>query len=151
MAIPRRYQLPAFLEAMAGNAAYERWLERKARSHLKRDRKRGNTTATKKEYKIEIHRAVLESNGYDFYTGEQLDWALISTYKNELSRQGRRTYKAAFAFLPTIDHINDGIGPAEFKICAWRTNDAKNDMSYRDFVSLCRKIASHHCKVNSAD
>jgi len=42
--------------------------------------------------------------------------------------------------LPSVDHIGDGKGPADFKICAWRTNDAKNDLSYDEFLELCRKV-----------
>ena len=26
------------------------------------------------------------------------------------------------------DHVGDGLGAADFKICAWRTNDAKHDL-----------------------
>ena len=42
-----------------------------------------------------------------------------------------RAYKAMFAYLPTVDHIHDGKGDPEFKICPWKVNDAKNDLGFR--------------------
>jgi hypothetical protein len=79
------------------------------------------------------------SIGTDEYTGEQLAWNLISTYNNDESKQGRRAYKARFALLPTVDHVGDGTGAADFKICGWRTNDAKGDLSLEEFVALCSR------------
>lgn len=87
-----------------------------------------------------IHNAVCASGGRDAYTGEELDWKLLSTYDNEASRDGGRKYKATFALLPTVDHVADGLGPADFKICGWRTNDAKHDLSLEEFLTLCQKV-----------
>lgn len=139
----QKYPLPEFLRATIEPAAYMRWLRRKAVSHARRDRGRGNVEATIEKYKIEIHRAVLASNGRDDYTGDPLDWSLISKYDNALSKQHRRKYKAEFAALPTVDHVSDGLGAADFRICGWRTNDLKNDLSHEDLVELCRKIIAH--------
>jgi hypothetical protein len=147
-----KYPLPSFLKGTVTQDAYVRWLGRKSIAHLKRDKKRGNLTAVNEAYKLAIHRAVVESEGLDQYTGEPLDWSLISTYDNAASKEHRRTYKASFALLPTVDHVGDGLGPADFKICGWRTNDAKHDLSHEGFVELCRlvvkwfdgkKISSH--------
>jgi hypothetical protein len=148
MAINRKYELPAFLVGTVTQAQYGRWLQRKAEAHVKRDRKRGNPSATNQEYKIEIHRAVIESEGRDFYTGESLDWSLISTYENEQSKSDGRRYKASFAILPTVDHVNDGTGPADFKICGWRTNDAKHDLTLLEFLELCEKVIRHSGGIN---
>ncbi|HAS4580096.1 TPA: hypothetical protein I6876_003388 [Vibrio cholerae] len=123
-------------------SVYERWLHRKALAHVKRDRARGNATATNEEYKIAIHQAVCESDGKDAYTNEELDWSLLSKYDNEQSKKHGRHYKKQFALLPSVDHVGDGTGSADFKICSWRTNDAKNDMSYSEFVELCRKVVA---------
>lgn len=141
--MPRKYELPSFLINTVTQERYERWLHRKAVAHVKRDRKRGNETATNEEYKIAIHGVVLSSNGKDCYTGEELDWSLISTYNNEDSKAGRRKYKAKFALLPSVDHVDDGMGAADFLICAWRTNDAKNDMTLDEFVELCERVVKH--------
>lgn len=120
-----------------------RWLERKASAHVRRDRKRGNSTATVSEYKQAIHAAVESCESRDAYTGESLAWELISRYDNDDSRSHRREYKRQFALLPTVDHVGDGTGPADFRICAWRTNDAKHDMSVEEFVALCRRVLRH--------
>jgi hypothetical protein len=139
----RKYQLPEPLIGQITQQMYERWLARKAATHVKRDRRRGNTVALIEAYKIAIHKAVAESGGCDMYTGEKLRWDQISSYDNEKSKLGRRKYKATLSLLPTVDHVTDGLGVAEFKICAWRTNDAKHDLTYSDFVDLCRRVVEH--------
>lgn len=136
----RKYQLPGFLEGVITQGHYERWLHRKAMAHIKRDRKRGKEEATNEEYKLAIHRAVEESKGKDAYTDEPLDWTLLSMYDNVESKAHKAQYKKKFALLPSVDHVGDQTGPTEFKICGWRTNDAKNDLSYPEFVHLCRKV-----------
>ena len=138
----KKYQLPEFLASEVSQAQYERWLHRKAEAHVRRDRKRGNTAATNASYKAAIHKAVEDSEGRDAYTGERLDWTLISQYDNDKSKGGGREYKARFALLPSVDHVADGTGPADFRMCAWRTNDAKSDLSYQEFLDLCRKVVS---------
>jgi hypothetical protein len=136
----RLFELPSFLDNLVSHEAYVRWLQRKAAAHVKRDRQRGNSSASISDYKRAIHNAVCASQGRDAYTGEQLNWHLISTYDNAESKQDRRIYKARFALLPTVDHIGDGTGSADFKICAWRTNDAKGDLSLEEFVALCVRV-----------
>jgi hypothetical protein len=136
----RLFDLPDFLQDRVTREAYVRWLQRKAAAHVKRDRKRGNASATLSEYKRAIHIAVCASNGRDAYTCEELDWGSISTYDNDSSKEGRCAYKAAFALLPTVDHIADGLGPADFAICGWRTNGAKGDLTLKDFVALCERV-----------
>lgn len=138
----RKYALPDFLSPLTTQEIYERWLHRKAVSHVRRDKKRGNGSATNEAYKVAIHKAVVVSGGMDEYTREPLHWHLLSQYNNEASRQGRRKYKATFALLPTVDHVDDGLGPASFKICSWRTNDSKNDLSLAEFIDLCRKVVA---------
>jgi hypothetical protein len=90
-----------------------------------------------------IHRAVVHSGGRDHYTGQQLDWSLVGQYNNAESNARKRDYKAAMALLPSIDHVGDGLGEADFKLCAWRTN-AKSDLTHDDFVALCRRVVSHY-------
>jgi len=144
--LSNKYRLPAFLEGIVLQDAYLKWLITKS-DHIRRDRKRGNTTATREEYKIEIHRAVIESNGHDDYTGEKLDWSLLGKYNNDESKTKRRAYKLSLALLPTLDHVGDGVGKPEFKICSFRTNDAKHDLTYADFVMLCRLVIQHSEKL----
>jgi hypothetical protein len=142
--MPKKYSLPAFLESKVNQESYEKWLYRKAQAHLKRDRGRGNISATGESYRLAIHAAVIHSNGIDAYTGEVLDWSLISRYDNDESRTHGRAYKQQFALLPTVDHVGDGIGPADFKICSWRTNDSKSDLSLDEFLRLCKAVLVYH-------
>lgn len=135
--------MPAFLNESVSPEAYERWLGRKAVAHVKRDRKRGNPAATRALYKEAIHGAVVLSQGSDAYTGERLDWKLISTYNNDESKLGKHGYKSGFALLPTVDHVAPGATEASFRICGWRTNDAKNDLSHEEFIDLCAKVLMH--------
>jgi len=55
-----------------------------------------------------------------------------------------RNYKKEFALLPTVDHVGDGTGPLDLKICSWRTNDAKNDLPLSEFISVCQAVLKHH-------
>jgi hypothetical protein len=73
----RKYGLPAYLRRGVDQKVYERWLHRKAVVHVRRDRKRGNRTATNESYKVAIHKAVVESDGTDPYKGERLNWKVV--------------------------------------------------------------------------
>src|SRR4051812_13535264 len=147
----KKYSLPAFLENRCTQELYFRWLDRKAKAHIKRDRKRGNTSAMREAYMLAIHKAVAASGGHDEYTGEALAWQLISTYDNEESRSGRRAYKKKFALLPTVDHVGDGLAAPDFKICSWRSNDCKNDLSHDELLDFCRAVLAHHLGEREAD
>lgn len=140
----RKYVAPTWLARQDKRGGYETWLQRRAIAHVRRDRKRGHSAATVAEYKAAIHAAVVRSQGRDAYTGERLRWGLISTYDNDQSKTHRRAYKHGFALLPTVDHVGDGTGPADFVICAWRTNDAKADLSRQEFLALCRRVVGFH-------
>jgi hypothetical protein len=137
-----KHTMPKFLGGIVSPEAYDRWLKRKAAAHLKRDKNRGHQ-CTGAAYREAIHAAVVLSEGMDAYTGEKLEWHLISKYKNEESKRGRHTYKATFALLPTVDHVTAEATEASFKICAWRTNDAKHDMPIDTFQDLCKKVLEH--------
>ncbi len=136
----RKYGLPDFLVGILDQESYERWLRRKAAGHCKRDRKRGNVSISQELYRLAIHHAVVRSGGLDEYTGEKLNWQLVSTYNNDQSKAERRAYKKALGDLPTVDHVGDGMGAAEFKMCSWRVNDAKNDLTYDEFLQLCTDV-----------
>jgi hypothetical protein len=139
----RKYELPPFLAPLASQELYERWLHRRAVAHVGRDRERGNPSATNEKYKLAIHEAVQYWGGRDFYTGELVEWSLLSSYDNIKARGGGRAYKAKFRLLPTVDHVGDGRGEPDFKVCGWRTNDAKSDLTLAEFVALCRKVVEH--------
>jgi hypothetical protein len=138
----KKYQVPEFLASTVSQDGYEKWLHRRAMAHVRRDRKRGCTTVGNEEYKLAIHKAVRDSNGRDAYTGERLDWKLISKYDNKDSKRAGSEYKKRFALLPTVDHVGRGKGRTKFAICAWRTNDSKNDLPYKELLRLCQKVVS---------
>lgn len=139
----QKYEAPSFLKDPKVRESYERWLGRKASTHVKRDKARGNESVTVAAYKAAIHKAVIDSEGNDFYTGEVLDWSLLSKYNNTESKLHGRVYKKKFALLPSVDHVGDGRGVANFKICGWRTNDCKNDLSRDELVHFCRSVLNH--------
>ncbi len=149
--MPSKYALPEYLAQVVSAQVYRRWLHRKAQAHAKRDRTRGYKSASVAGYKRAIQDAVVESMGVDYYTGEQLDWTLISKYRNDAAKKHRHLYKAKFALLPTVDHPVAGKGSAGFVICAWRTNDAKNDLSGQDFIELCRRVVAFADKDKPGD
>ena len=144
-----KYARPDFLVRVVQQDDYEHWLHRKAQTHVRRDRARKNTQATVSRYKEEIHKAVCESLGKDAYTNEPLRWDLIGTYDNEKSKEQGRKYKKDLALLPTVDHVRDGTGKPDFKICGWSMNDAKNDLPLADFVELCRKVVAVNYSTQS--
>lgn len=86
----------------------------------------------------------MASGGLDAYTGEPLEWILIGTYKNEDSKLGRHKYKAQFALLPAVDHHESDVAGTPFRMCAWRTNTAKNDLPIDAFIDLCRRVVAYH-------
>jgi hypothetical protein len=139
----RKYEIPDFLVGVLTQSEYEKWLFRKATAHYNRDKKRGNKNISNESYKTAIHKAVISSIGIDAYTGEKLNWKLISKYDNNESETFGRQYKKQFALLPTVDHVDDGLGKPNFKICSWRVNDAKNDLNYDEFVILCQKVIDY--------
>lgn len=139
----RKHQLPPFLSGIVSEQVYFRWLARKAVAHVRRDRKRFANDAIGAAYRQAIHEAVVASGGRDDYTGEELDWTLLSKYANAESQEGRHHYKAGFALLPTVDHVEASASAAVFKVCAWRTNDAKSDLSIDGFIALCARVLIH--------
>ncbi len=102
--------------------------------------------ATGERYRDAIHKAVVESRGVDFYTGERLDWTLLGKFDNETAKRERRDYKKTLAMKPTVDHFADRSGTPDFRICAWQTNDAKSDLSHEEFVQLCQRVVAHHAR-----
>lgn len=139
-----QYALPVALRGVCTEAAYGKWLDRKATTHVLRDRKRWKIPLSVAAYKKAIHAAVVETGKRDSYTGELMDWGLISKYDNAKSMSGGTVYKKKFAMLPTVDHAGDARGDINFRICSWRTNDSKSDLTLEEFIELCRKVLRHH-------
>ncbi len=141
-----KYPFPKFLNDICTEKKYLRWLSAKSQAHVCRDKRRGSNYSINEHYKVAIHQAVLLSKGFDFYTGKKLDWHLIGTYDNTKSKKGKRRYKYEFQNLPTVDHVNDVNGKLEVRICSWKVNDAKSDMTLKEFVDLCKNVVKHNSK-----
>ena len=135
-----KYKVPQVLHGKCSQTDYTHWLYGKAAAHVKRDKKRGNVTATTDIYRDAIHDAVCAGGDRDAYTGRTLRWDLIRTYDNDESKAQKREYKKRFADLPTVDHEDDGMGDPKFKICSWRTNDCKNDLTVEELSEFCEQF-----------
>ena len=120
---------------------YPGWVQRKAVALCKRDQKRGGS-GNVQHYRLAIHQAVLACGGRDHWTGEPLDWALIGTYDSREGAAASAEHKKQFAMLPTIDHRSNRPEP-DVVICAWRTNDAKHDMTPEELLVFCRAVLEH--------
>ena len=135
-----KYPFPSFLEGRCTSTVYLKWLNLKASTILRRDKKRRKPytlTATVANYKEKIHNAVTAGGGCDPYTGEPLKWELISTW--DTSQVHPDGYERKFALLPTVDHIHQDV--LEFEICSWQINKAKSDLNPAEFVELCKNVA----------
>jgi hypothetical protein len=138
------YTLPDCLRGLCDEAVYKRWLQRKATAHVRRDRARyGEEHCTVARYKAAIHHAVSAGGNVDYYTGEPLDWTLVSKWDNAHAKSGQTKYKKKFGRLPTVDHTFDSKGEAKFVICSWRVNDMKSDLTIAEFCELCSMVITH--------
>jgi hypothetical protein len=139
------YPLPKYLMGRCTPSMYIKWLNNKADTLLKRDKKREKpyaAAATVRQYKGKIHRAVMQSNGCDPYTGDALAWELIGTW--DTSSRQPDGYKKKFGIMPTVDHVDPAA--LEFEICSWLTNDAKSDLNPDDFIKLCKRVVTFRKK-----
>lgn len=140
-----KYPLPVFLEGRITPAVYLKWLDNRAGSLFKRDKKRQKpyiSAGSKVVYKEKIHKAIMDSGEFDPYTGEPLAWELIGTW--DTSHDQPEGYERKFALLPTIDHITPAA--LEFEICSWQINKAKSDLDPAEFVALCKSVVNHFSK-----
>ena len=141
-----KYKLPSVLAEKCSQKDYTHWLSTKAAAHVKRDKNRGNIVATREMYKRAIHEAVCAGGDRDAYTGKTLNWYLIRTYDNAAAKKGGREYKKKFADLPTLDHEDEGRAHPHFKICSWRTNDCKHDLSVEELAVFCREFLEYQAR-----
>jgi hypothetical protein len=127
----------------AAKPAYPGWVQRRAVTLSKRDQKRGGS-GNVQQYRLAIHAAVVASEGRDHWTGEDLDWVLIGTYDHREGTADQGEHKKQYAMLPTIDHRSNRPEP-DFVICAWRTKDAKHDMTPQELLAFCTAVLNHSC------
>jgi hypothetical protein len=87
--------------------------------------------------------AIERSEGRDFYTGEALDWNLISTWVGAEEGTVASVYRRKFWNLPSVDHDFTNPAKTAFHICSWRMNDSKNDQTLQEFLDLAAKVQKH--------
>jgi hypothetical protein len=141
-----KYHLPDFLKGRIPEHVYDNWLNERANTLRHRDIKKNRPYAvatTKGQYKEKIHKAVNEAGQFDPYTGDALQWELISTWDSEKAKQGGDEYKDKFLLMPTVDHKDPKSTTLEFEIVSWLINDCKSGLDPAQFVALCKKIVAH--------
>ena len=138
---------------------FNAWVVKKAASLWKRDKsklskiddtKKFNDGEKRVEYRDAIYEAIaaMKVNKCP-YTGDELEWDKIGTWKNDDAKAEGKDYKKKFALMPTIDHKNAEPKP-DFVICSWIANDTKNDLTQEDFIKLCKSVLIHHGYTVSA-
>lgn len=141
-----KYHLPDFLKGRISERVYDSWLNERANTLRQRDIKKKRPYAvatTKGMYKEKIHKAVVDAGQYDRYTGDELQWELISTWDSEKAKQGGDEYKDKFLLMPTVDHKDPKSTTLEFEIVSWLINDCKSGLDPEQFIALCKKIVAH--------
>ena len=133
------YGPPAWVKS--DSDTYKRWLNRKANSLMKRDRKRGGTYRVK-EAMDAINEEMNRSDGIDPYVGNPMDSELLGAYNNTQSKERGAAYRREFYRLPTVDHRN-AEPVCDFQIVSWQTNNAKG-MSPEEYVAHCLVVVNHH-------
>jgi hypothetical protein len=142
----RKYHLPGFLVGRIPESLYDSWLNERANTLRQRDLKRKKSYAlvtTKGMYKEKIHAAVLDAGKYDPFTGDLLEWELISSWDSNKAKAGRDEYKNKFLLMPTVDHRDPKADTLEFEIVSWLVNDCKSGLDPDQFVDLCGRIVAH--------
>lgn len=140
----RKWTIPNCLKPKVSDEdAFRKWLTRKAQSVRKRDRKRNVPVLSLSVMKQAIVSAIERSNGCDFYTGELLDWHLISKWVGSEEGTSANDYRRKFWMLPSVDHDFTNPAKSAFHICSWRMNDSKNDQSIAEFLQLAARVQKH--------
>lgn len=143
-----KFKLPECLKKLdVSETAFRHWLQRKAESCQRRDKKRKIKGVTVSATKQRILKAIEEADGCDYYTGLQLDWKLISKWNNDEAFKRRGEYKIKFWNLPTIDHEVPSSDVTRLRLCSWQLNDAKNDQTIQELLILAENIRKHQLNV----
>ncbi len=142
------YEVPAFLIGVCSWAAYRKWLDTRAKQEYKRDlalKRPCARAGSKSLYKQAIHAAVVAGNGIDPFTGQALRWDLIETWGN-FPPKDRANHEKEFSLLPTVDHTDPSSPVIGFEICSWLVNDSKGQLSAKEYVEFCGRVAAHEGK-----
>ena len=148
----KEYPIPLVLtNAGISQDLYGKWLDKVTTPHLLRDRKRlVGQTIERKVYRVAIHKAVVESNGKDYYTGEPLNWKLLQHFSGStVSTTAKGSKRASQEMTPTLDHENLSAKHPVFRICSMRTNKCKSDYSIDTLLDFSRKLIAYQSTKGS--
>jgi hypothetical protein len=143
---PVLYTLPPFLKGICMPEKFRKWLGAKAEGLFQRDQRLGRSCAahgSKASYKKAVYDAVMANGVADPYTGDSLNWAIISTWDPVGKNYDPGTFKEKYSLLPTVDHTNPDNNTLEFEICSWIVNSCKNDMNRDEFLAFCKKVVAY--------
>ncbi|MGB7569428.1 MAG: hypothetical protein WBM07_16315 [Chitinivibrionales bacterium] len=140
--------LPPFLVGILSLKDYHYWLRQEAHHLRNSDLKLKRSYALENSltaYKQKIHQGVLDGGEFDPYTGDKINWNLISKEKPHKKNDFIANYLNDHALQPAVDHIN----PEEFgfEICSWISNQSKSCMTSDQFVDFCRRVISFRDKA----
>jgi hypothetical protein len=138
------YTLPPFLEGRVTPTDYLHWLNQKSANEHRRDLRLKRPIAlvnSKAMYKKKIHQAVWDKGEIDPYTGDKLNWELISRQTPSTKYGFINNFLNNFALLPVIDHV--GTEDLEFEICSWLINECKTCLTPDEFMGICKKVVDY--------
>jgi len=127
------------------------WLTRKAKYIIAQDKQRKRAcvvNATYRQYKELIHNVVLQQGQYDKFSGDKLNWSLVCTWDDSLTKSADQALIAKYSILPTVDHVDPQGAFPQFEICSWLVNRCKSELTPIEFVAQCNKIISYQNSKN---
>jgi hypothetical protein len=136
------HPLPSTLAGVITQEAYDKWLSGKVLDLFWKDNRRHMPYAKpggEDLYREKIGEALAENALIDPFTGDKLDWSLISKWPPP---PGGDKLKE-FDLLPTVDHKDPCSPTLDFEICSRKTNLSKSCLTPTEFVALCKKIFDH--------
>lgn len=135
----KEYQIPSFLtKVKISQDEFGKWLDKVTNAHLRRDRKRlGGQKILPVTYRKAIYKAIKDSCGRDYYTGEKLDWNLLQHFAGTKISNGRDK------LIPTIDHEKLSATAPIFRICSMRTNKCKSDYSVAEVLAFAETLIQY--------
>jgi hypothetical protein len=150
MPLPK-YPLPAYLQDIYTVSSYAGMLKLKARNLRNRDRRNKKPVALKysvAKYREKVHGAIMDGGRTDPYTGETIDWTLISKWDGVAGKDRGIPNLLAVGFdkslylSPSIDHVYPDSDELELEVCSWIANSCKSVLNPAEFIALCGKVAA---------
>ncbi len=136
-----QYPLPPFLKGVVSQRGYCMWLMNKGENLRRRDIKLNRPYSkvnSETVYNQKVHQAVLDGGEFDPFTGEKLNWGLVSKERNMETESYTNDYLNTYALYPVVDHTNPE--EFEFEICSLISNECKSSLTPDEFVDFCQRV-----------